>query len=78
MKYELVDFSVGVLRNPLKIPSYKSYTLEASKEEIVQFLDDIHIKWENKKGSNEISKEMTAIKRHQLNTEFSYVSAHFI
>ena len=76
--YESVDFSVGVLRNALRIPAYKPYSLEASRDEIIKFLDDIHIKWEKKKGSDEISKSLTAMKRHQLNGEFSYVFTHFI
>ena len=42
--YELVDFSAGSLRNTVRIPVYKPYVPEATKEDIIQFLDDIHIK----------------------------------
>ena len=76
--YESIDFNAGSLRNTLQIPVYKPYTPEVTKEEIIQFLDEIHIKWDKKKKSDEPNKSLTTIKRHQLNTEFNYIFAHFI
>ena len=43
-------------------------------EEIIQSLDDIHIKWEKNKSSDEISMSLIAIKHHQLNAEFPMFS----
>ena len=63
--FESLTFGIRVLRKAPELPSYKVYQPEPSREELIQFLDEIHIKWEEDKGVP--IKSLTTIKKHQLN-----------
>ena len=72
----------NALRHALDLPPLSkgetAFHLQPTDSDLIDFIDEIHYKWEKQPNTDILIKTNTALKKNDINAEFSYVFLHFI